>query len=42
MTLMYINVINVTYTYIMLCTINPTYLITVYILRGAALMGLYM
>jgi hypothetical protein len=35
-TLMHINVISVTYTYIMLCTIKPTYLVTVYCLRGAA------
>jgi hypothetical protein len=45
MTLMYINVINVMYTYIMytyimLCTIKPTYLMTVSCLRGAAPIGL--
>ncbi len=38
---MYINVINVTYTYIILRTIKPTYLMTVYYLRGAAPIGLY-
>ncbi len=37
---MYINVINVTYTYIMLRTIKPTYLMSVYCLRGAAPIGL--
>ncbi len=39
-TLMYINAINVMYTYIMLHTIKPTYLMTVYCLRGAAPIGL--
>ncbi len=39
-TLMYINVINVTYTYIMLHTIKPTHLMTVYCLSGAAPIGL--
>ena len=39
-TLTYINVINVTYTYIMVHTIKPTYLMTVYCLRGAAPIGL--
>ncbi len=38
-TLLYINVINVMYTNIMLCTIKPTYLMTVYCLRGAAPIG---
>jgi hypothetical protein len=38
---MYINVINVTYTYIMLRTIKPTYSMTVYCLRGTAPIGLY-
>ncbi len=33
---MYINVINVTYSYIMIRTIKATYLMTVYCLRGAA------
>jgi hypothetical protein len=37
---MHINVINVTYTYIMLHTIKPTYLMTVYCLCGAAPNGL--
>jgi hypothetical protein len=37
---MYINVIHVTYTYIMLRTIKPTYVMTVYCLRGAAPIGL--
>jgi hypothetical protein len=40
MTLMYINVINVAYTYIILRTIKPTYLMTVYCLCGAAPIGL--
>ncbi len=35
------NVINVMYIYIMLCTIKPTYLMTVYCLHGAAPIGLY-
>jgi hypothetical protein len=42
MTLMYINVINVTYTYIMLHTIKSTYLMTVYCLHGAAPISLYL
>ncbi len=33
-TLMYIDVINVMYTYIMLRTMKPTYLMTVYWLRS--------
>ncbi len=33
---MYINVMNVMYTYIMLRTIKPTYLVTIYCLRGTA------
>jgi hypothetical protein len=37
---MYIYVINVMYTYIMLRTIKPTYLMTVYCPRGAAPIGL--
>jgi hypothetical protein len=40
MTLMYINVINVMYTYIMLRNIKPTYLMTFYWLHGAAPIGL--
>ncbi len=36
-TLMYINVINVTYTYIMLCTIQSTYFMIVYCLMAQPL-----
>jgi hypothetical protein len=37
---MHINVIGVTYTYIMLWTIKPTHLMTVNCLRGTAPIGL--
>ncbi len=37
---MYINVINVMYTYIMVHTIKSTYLLAVYCLHGAAPIGL--
>jgi hypothetical protein len=40
-TLMYIIVINVMYSYIMLNTIKPTYLMTDYCLHGTAPISLY-
>ncbi len=39
---MHIIVIYVMYTYIMLRNIKPTYLMTVYCLCGAALIGLFL